>query len=138
MMTERHLSTRRNHKEQTRRRIVAAAAAMLRESAAEALTMARVGARAGVTERTVYRHFPSRDALIRAGWASAQGHVLDSVRAALPDLDETAVRRRAAAVQLIRSAQGQGLLRDLGLDRTAAGQAASEAEAILLGLQPVE
>ena len=37
--------------------------------------MAGVATRAGVTERTVFRHFPTRDALIRAVWPRMQNRV---------------------------------------------------------------
>ncbi|KKC27364.1 hypothetical protein WP12_03665 [Sphingomonas sp. SRS2] len=67
-MGQDHVSIRRNHKDLTHRRIIDAAVAMLRESAADLLTMGRVAVRAGVTERTVSRHFSTGDALIRASW----------------------------------------------------------------------
>lgn len=134
-MADNRVSVRQNLKERTRLHIIAAAVGMLRESTADLLTMARVAERAGVTERTVYRHFRTRDALIRASWASLQKHMLDSVRVALPALDDHAARRRAAAIQLMRSAPGRSMLHDLGLDGDAARKAALEAVAILLGLQ---
>ncbi|WP_046192410.1 hypothetical protein [Sphingomonas sp. SRS2] len=64
--------------------------------------------------------------------------MLQSVRAALPALDDHAARRRAAAVQLMRNAHGRSMLHELGLDNVAAGEAASEAVAILLGLQSAD
>jgi AcrR family transcriptional regulator len=39
------------------------------------LTVASVAEQAGVTERTVYRHFETRDALVRATWSRMQQRV---------------------------------------------------------------
>ena len=186
-------SIREEYKEQTRLRIVDSAIELVGESGEEPLTIAAVAARAGVTERTVYRHFETRDALIRAVWRRMQGKVasegfprtaealvqsprklfprfddagelirasihspagldirmhsnaertaavLSSVRDALPNLDEKALRRRAAIAQLINSAQGWDVLtRFWGMSGDEAGEAASEALAVLLGRQPAE
>jgi AcrR family transcriptional regulator len=56
--------------ELVRQRALEAAAAVLGE--AEPLTFAAVAARAGVPERTLYRHFPTREALLGAlfEWAN--------------------------------------------------------------------
>lgn len=181
-------SLREEYKEQTRVRIVESAIDLVGESGEEPLTIAAVAARAGVTERTVYRHFESRDALIRAVWRRMQSKVasegfprtadallqsprklfprfdaagklirasihspagldirmhsnaertaaiLASVHNALPELDEDALRRRAAIAQLINSAQGWDVLtRFWGMSGEEAGEAAAEALAILLG-----
>jgi AcrR family transcriptional regulator len=181
-------SLREEYKEQTRVRIVDSAIDLVAESGEEPLTIAAVAARAGVTERTVYRHFDTRDALIRSVWRRMQGRVssegfprtaeallasprklfprfdekrelirasihseagleirmhsntertsatLASVRDALPQLDEKALRRRAAIAQLINSAQGWDVLtRFWGLSGEEAGEAASEALAVLIG-----
>jgi AcrR family transcriptional regulator len=56
------------HRDLTRGRIVEAALDLLREGNAAGLTFAGVAARAGMTERTVYRHFETRDALMTAAW----------------------------------------------------------------------
>jgi AcrR family transcriptional regulator len=54
---------------QTRERIERAAADLLGEgSAAESITFRAVAQRAGVTEMTVYRHFPTREALMHGLW----------------------------------------------------------------------
>jgi AcrR family transcriptional regulator len=52
--------------EQTRVRILRAAVDLLGEAQDTPLTMALVAARAGVSEPTAYRHFPSREALLEA------------------------------------------------------------------------
>ena len=68
-------SVRQDYKEQTRLRIVDSAIELVRESGEQPLTIAAVAKRAGITERTVYRHFETRDALIRAVWRQMQGRV---------------------------------------------------------------
>lgn len=50
--------------EQTRQWIIAAAADLLEEQGPASLTNAALAARAGIAERTVYRHFATRDALL--------------------------------------------------------------------------
>lgn len=60
-MNARAASTERTHE-----RILAAALDVLR--AGESLTFALVAQAAGLPERTVYRHFPTREALVAASW----------------------------------------------------------------------
>lgn len=62
-------SLRDAHKALTRTRIEDAAIALMEAEDPDALTLARVAAAAGVTERTLYRHFATRDALVAAVWA---------------------------------------------------------------------
>lgn len=53
----------------TRERIEQAAAALIQSTRnPEAITFKAVAERAGVTEMTVYRHFPTRDDLLRGLW----------------------------------------------------------------------
>jgi AcrR family transcriptional regulator len=60
---------RQEQAELTREKIRAATAAILRESGgAEAITFKAVANRAAVTEMTVYRHFPTRAALLEGLW----------------------------------------------------------------------
>lgn len=71
MSTQRSYNSalRREQAEATRDRILAAMASILEEGgSAETATNKAVAARAGVTEITVYRHFPSREALLRGMW----------------------------------------------------------------------
>jgi len=63
------------HKELTRTRILDAALAELGAGAGDGLTILSVALRAGVTERTVYRHFPTRDDLLAAVWPRMQARV---------------------------------------------------------------
>jgi len=56
------------------------------------------------------------------------------VAQALPELDESARRRRAAVIQMIGSSHGWACFKDYwGLDTDEAARAATEAIAILLG-----
>lgn len=57
------------HRDLTRGRIVEAALNLLREGKPGDLTFSGVAARSGMTERTVYRHFETREALMAAAWA---------------------------------------------------------------------
>jgi Transcriptional regulator len=73
-------SPRAEQKEQTRTHILVAALALLRDAGEEAVTIKAVAAAsAGVTERTVYRHFKSRDVLLRSAW-----HLMEEVVAQPP------------------------------------------------------
>lgn len=59
---------RQQYAAQTRERILDAAIAGLKQGDLEGLTIAKVAADAGVTERTIYRHFQTREDLIKAVW----------------------------------------------------------------------
>lgn len=56
-------------KEETRRRILDAAGSLLADGKLGSLSFASVARAAGVQERTVYRHFPSKDDLLEALWS---------------------------------------------------------------------
>lgn len=66
---------RETHKDHTRTRILDAAIDEMRESKLDALTIAKVAERAKVTERTVYRHFLTREDLLKAVWPRMQARV---------------------------------------------------------------
>lgn len=68
-------SLRDDHRDQTQVRILDAVIAQMSEAPVEALTVAAVAKRAGVTERTIYRHFQTRDALLEAVWPRMQSLV---------------------------------------------------------------
>lgn len=68
-------SIRDEHKLLTRLRILDAAVDLIGGEPGEDLTIAAVASRAGVTERTVYRHFATRQALIAAVWPRMQQQV---------------------------------------------------------------
>lgn len=75
MTTDELTSIRGQYKQQTRVRILDAAIALMAEAGAAPLTIAGVAALAGVTDRTVYRHFASREALLEAVWPRMQQRV---------------------------------------------------------------
>jgi AcrR family transcriptional regulator len=75
MNTDTKTSIRDIYREETRTRILDAAIAEMSANELEGLTMAAVAKRAGVTERTVFRHFASRDELIQAVWPRMQVRV---------------------------------------------------------------
>lgn len=188
MKTYEVTSIRQQYKDMTRERILDAAIDLMAEAGMAPLTVADVASRAGVTTRTIYRHFETREGLIEAVWPRMQSRVrsrgfprtadeiiatpaylfpqfdqhANLVRAsafsdaglevrlraneerttaaqacvtdALPDLPADVARRRAAVIQLLDSAYCWAVLRDFwGFDGVAAGRAASEAIAILLG-----
>ncbi|TDX67223.1 TetR family transcriptional regulator [Methylosinus sp. sav-2] len=64
------------YKAMTRERILDAAIELMAKTGAEPVTIAAVAAGAGVTHRTVYRHFKTRDDLIEAVWPRLQQRVL--------------------------------------------------------------
>jgi len=68
-------SLREAHKELTRSRILDAAIDLLRDEELDALRLSDVAAAAGMTERTLYRHFPTRDDLLKALWPRLQARV---------------------------------------------------------------
>ncbi len=68
-------SIRQEYKDRTRSRILDAAIQLIEEAGEAPLTIASVAKRARVTDRTVYRHFETRDALVRATWARMQQRV---------------------------------------------------------------
>ena len=66
---------REAQKNLTRDRIMDAAIELMSEGKPDLLTIAAVAERAGVTHRTIYRHFKSREALLEALWPRMQARV---------------------------------------------------------------
>jgi AcrR family transcriptional regulator len=64
---------RERQREETRRRILEAVAALVAEGAIHTFSVQDVAKRAGISYPTVYRHFPTREALVAATyeWAAA-------------------------------------------------------------------
>lgn len=89
---------RRDQAEATKTRILSAMAALMDEGGGQAPTNRAVAERAQVTEVTVYRHFPSREALLRALWAHLNRQA--GVDAGLP---ETVAQLRAKIAPLLAS-----------------------------------
>ncbi|MDP3737041.1 MAG: TetR/AcrR family transcriptional regulator [Hyphomonadaceae bacterium] len=84
-------SLRDAHKDLTRTRILDAALEFLADNPLEELTIAGVAKRAAVTERTVYRHFSTREELVEQLWR----HVIDRAASGdgFPDTPEWLVRQ---------------------------------------------
>jgi AcrR family transcriptional regulator len=62
------ITIRDEQKEQTRARILNAALALIRDGGEEAVTIRGVATLAGITERTVFRHYGNRNTLLLAAW----------------------------------------------------------------------
>jgi len=75
MNTEYLSPLRQTYMAQTRQRILDAAFAAVQNEGLEALTIAQVAKDAGITERTVYRHFQTRDELLKAVWGQMQARI---------------------------------------------------------------
>jgi len=80
---------------QTRERIECAAADLLGEgSAADSITFRAVAERAGVTEMTVYRHFPTREALMHGLWHQINARMAPGI--GMPDNIDALLAQHAA------------------------------------------
>ena len=66
---------RQEQKEATRRRILDAAGRLMADRGLEDLSFTAVAKEAGVKERTVYRHFPNKSALLEGLWAWYQRRI---------------------------------------------------------------
>lgn len=99
-------SLRDEYKEQTRARILDAAITAIEEAGESPLTIASVADHAGVTERTVYRHFETREGLLQATWERVQQRV------ALQRFPATAAAMVQSPLRLFpRFDDAQGLVR---------------------------
>lgn len=65
-------SLREEQKEETHARILGAALALVGEGGEDAVTIRAVATVAGIAERTVYRHFKTRDVLLESVWNRMQ------------------------------------------------------------------
>jgi AcrR family transcriptional regulator len=74
---------RQQQAEATRERIVQATAELIEECGPEAISNRQIAERAGVTEITIYRHFPSRDELLSTLWQKTNAE--QGVRGGFPD-----------------------------------------------------
>ena len=75
MNSEAMSSLRQHYMAQTRERILEAVMAAIRNEGLETLTIAQVAKDAGVTDRTVYRHFQTREDLLKAVWGRMQSRI---------------------------------------------------------------
>jgi AcrR family transcriptional regulator len=72
--------------EEARRRLRDAALELYRELGFDHVTTAEIAARAGVTERTFFRHFPDKREVLFAGEAEFRAALVDAVVAAPAEL----------------------------------------------------
>ena len=68
----------------TKEALLDATAALLVEGGLGEATTQKVGRRAGVAEGTIYRHFPSKEALLEAVFARAWARLDEAILASLP------------------------------------------------------
>jgi AcrR family transcriptional regulator len=117
---------RRDQAEATRERILAALASLVDEGGGNEPTNRAVAERAQVTEVTVYRHFPSRDLLLKGLWEHLNRQ--DGVRVGMPESPDELLAKiapllasfDAAPAQIIArvtTAQGRAARASLDLER---------------------
>jgi len=91
-----HSPLRSRQKEQTRDLILNAVDAILRRANVAEVTFAGVAREADVTERTIYRHFPTREDLLNAAWRRALRAFIRGQTAQVETLDQILELTRAA------------------------------------------
>jgi len=88
---------RDRQREETREQILRAVGRQMETRSLEDLNFAEIAQDAGVGERTVYRHFPTKDALLGAFWALMQSEALAKVEPARPMRSERRLREAIMA-----------------------------------------
>jgi AcrR family transcriptional regulator len=91
-----HSPLRTRQKEQTRDLILNAVDAILRRAPVSEVTIAAVAREADVTERTIYRHFPTREELLGAAWRRALRAFIRGQTQEVETLDQITELTRAA------------------------------------------
>lgn len=91
-----HSPLRSRQKEQTRDLILNAVDAILRRANVAEVTFAGVAREADVTERTIYRHFPTREDLLNAAWRRALRAFIRGQTQQVETLDQILELTRAA------------------------------------------
>jgi AcrR family transcriptional regulator len=110
-----HSPLREQQAELTRERILAAVDGVMTEEGLDKFSVAAVARRAEIQERTIYRHFPTREELLIAFWnwkskqigAVEPPRTPDEVVAALPDTFAALDRAEGLARALVLSPQGR-------------------------------
>ena len=91
-----HSPLRSRQKEQTRDLILNAVDAILRRANVSEVTFAAVARQADITERTIYRHFPTREDLLNAAWRRALRAFIRGQTQQVDTLDQILELTRAA------------------------------------------
>src|SRR5262245_52762268 len=91
-----HSPLRSRQKEQTRDLILNAVDAILRRGSVSEVTFAAVARQADITERTIYRHFTTREDLLNAAWRRALRAFIRGQTAQVETLDQILELTRAA------------------------------------------
>jgi len=91
-----HSPLRSRQKEQTRALILNAVDAILRRANVSEVTIAAVAREADITDRTIYRHFPTREDLLNAAWRRALRAFIRGQTAQVQTLDQILDLTRAA------------------------------------------
>src|SRR6267154_2261200 len=91
-----HSPLRSRQKEQTRTLILNAVDAILRRAPVSEVTIAAVAREAEITDRTIYRHFPTREDLLGAAWRRALRTFIRGQTSQVETLDQILELTRAA------------------------------------------
>jgi glycosyltransferase involved in cell wall biosynthesis len=86
------VSLRDRQKAATREQILRAVARQMEAGRLEELSFADIAAEAGLGERTVYRHFPTKEALLGAFWAWIQAQAMVPAKPQPARLRETVIK----------------------------------------------
>ncbi len=88
---------RGRQREQTREEILRAAGRQLETRSMEDLSFAEIAKGAGVGERTVYRHFPTKEALLGAFWTWLQAQTISAPERPRPTRSDRRLREAITA-----------------------------------------
>ncbi|BBX64581.1 putative regulatory protein, TetR [Mycobacterium saskatchewanense] len=80
------------HREQVQRRVFDAFATLMGEHSFDAITMAKLAARAGIGRTAIYHHFADKEAVVVAFASHETSRYIDGLRAGLADVDDPVER----------------------------------------------